>query len=101
MIVAFSYIIAVVLTFALAVFLYPIAGLFWIMGLFGKISDNMFSFTTRVIKSLWKDIGGIDKPIGAQWVCDCGCINSGKFCAECGKSKVTEVVELPAETTEE
>ena len=87
MIVVFSYIIAVILTLALAIFLYPIAGLFWLMGLFGKISDNMFSFTTRVIKSLWKDIKGINEPTGEQWVCSCGCSNTGKFCSECGNSK--------------
>lgn len=56
MVMAISYIIAVIITMALAVFLYPIAALFWVFGLLGKISDILFSFTTRLIQNLWKDL---------------------------------------------
>ena len=92
MVVALSYLIAVILTVILAVLLYPIAGIFWGLGLFGRISDKLFGFTTKVIRSLWNDLRGISadenvKPnesIKNQWVCSCGCSNSGKFCSECG-----------------
>lgn len=86
MIVALSYFIAVILTIALAVLLYPISGFFWILGLLGRISDSIFSFTNRVIKSLWRDIKKSEQSVVAQWTCTCGCSNSGKFCSECGKS---------------
>lgn len=92
MVVALSYVIAVVLTLILAVGLYPITGIFWLLGLLGKISDNMFAFTNRVIKSLWKDIRGIETPSAEQWQCECGCINTGKFCSECGKPNNTETI---------
>ena len=62
MIIAISYILAVLLTIALAIVLYPIAGLFWILGFFGKISEALFAFTSRVINSLWKDIRNMNKP---------------------------------------
>ena len=90
MIVALSYVIAVVLTLALAVCLYPVSGLFWVLGLLGKISDNLFSFTNRVIKSLWKDLRQSEKQSAEQWLCECGTMNSGKFCTECGKSNSVE-----------
>ena len=62
MIIALSYIFAVLITVALAIVLYPIAGLFWILGFFGKISEALFAFTTRVIHSLWRDIQNMHKP---------------------------------------
>ena len=62
MIIAISYIIAVLITIALAIVLYPIAGLFWILGFFGKVSEALFAFTTRVIHSLWRDIRNMNKP---------------------------------------
>ena len=62
MIIALSYILAVLLTIALAVVLYPIAGLFWILGFFGKISEALFAFTSKVINSLWRDIRNMNKP---------------------------------------
>ena len=93
MVVALSYVIAVILTLALAIFLYPISGFFWVLGLLGKISDNLFAFTNRVIKSLWKDIRNSDKNSEGQWICSCGCRNTGKFCSECGKSNI--VTEIP------
>lgn len=91
MVVALSYVIAIILTLTLAIILYPISGLFWVLGLLGKISDNMFSFTNRVIKSLWRDIRAESNVSKEQWVCSCGCSNTGKFCSECGlPNKVNE-----------
>lgn len=86
MVVALSYVIAVTLSLVLAVVLYPIAGLFWILGLFGKISDTMFKFTSNLIRSLWRDIRKMEAPEN-QWVCMCGCKNTGNFCSQCGKGK--------------
>lgn len=56
MVVAISYVIAVILTGLLACVLYPISGLFWLIGLLGKIGENLFSFTNKMIKNLWADI---------------------------------------------
>ena len=56
MVVALSYILAVIITILLAIILYPIAALFWIMGLFGKLSEHVFVFTKKTISALWKDI---------------------------------------------
>lgn len=58
MVMAISYIIAVCITIAIACILYPIAALFWLFGLLGRISDVLFSFTTNVIRNLWKDLKG-------------------------------------------
>ena len=52
MVILVSYLVAVLLTVGLAIVLYPIAGLFWVLGLLGKISDKLFDFTTRIIKKL-------------------------------------------------
>lgn len=87
MVVALSYVIAVLLTVLIAVFLYPLAGGFWLLGLFGKISDKMFDCTTRMIRSLWRDIGKMEEAPKIQWVCSCGGKNSGRFCSQCGKEK--------------
>ena len=107
MIVALSYIFAVIMTLALAIVLYPIAAMFWCMGLFGKIATGMFQFTKNVISALWRDINNMgNSPAAAApaatneavppafayapsvdlWTCSCGCVNSGKFCPECGAS---------------
>lgn len=103
MIVALSYLIAVILTIALAVILYPIAGYFWVLGLFGKIADRMFKFTSKIIRSLWRDIRGIEKDLGDQWTCSCGCTNSGKFCSQCGAPVTVPVIaeEVVTEVTED
>ena len=61
MVSALSYIIAVVITMCLAIVLYPISALFWILGLFGKIADLLFDFTTKLIRSLWQDIGKMNR----------------------------------------
>lgn len=96
MIVALSYIIAIVLTLAIAIFLYPISAFFWVLGVLGKISDNLFSFTNTMIKSLWRDIRNSGKSATEQWVCSCGCSNTGKFCSECGKpNDMAENTEAP------
>ena len=95
MIVALSYFIAIVLTFLTAIVLYPIAAIFWICGLLGKLSDNVFNLTKRIIAYLWKDLGKVGKPIfdnqnvtvDENWTCACGKVNNGKFCSECGAQK--------------
>lgn len=111
MIVLLSYIIAILLTMALAILLYPVAALFWLLGivgrvlvvlfnLFGKLSDHVFKFTTKVIRHLWKDIRNIEKqPIptafATTWVCTCGTTNSGNFCSACGGAKIIELEPEP------
>ena len=62
MIIAICYIIAILITIALAIVLYPIAGIFWVLGFLGKISEDLFAFTNRVINSLWRDIRNMNKP---------------------------------------
>ncbi len=32
---------------------------------------------------------GKEKPAADTWTCSCGTVNKGKFCSECGKAKVT------------
>lgn len=56
MVVALSYIFAVIFTAVLACILYPIAGVFWLVGLLGKLSEQMFRFSNNAIKKLWADI---------------------------------------------
>ncbi len=60
MVIFLSYIIAVVITAILAVVLYPIASLFWVIGKVGNyigiISKFIFSHTNGGIKKLWDDI---------------------------------------------
>lgn len=100
MVVALSYVFAVILTAALAIVLYPIAAIFWIMGIFGRLAEGMFSFTQNVIKALWKDLGNAKKaspitvetqpkmiiPSASAWVCSCGKFNEGSSCSACGKT---------------
>ena len=97
MIVAISYLLAVIITLFLAIFLYPIAGFFWVLGFFGRISEGLFKFTSNMISSLWRDI----RKMGNQeamstvvgdgkaetWQCSCGSVNDGKFCTKCGHRK--------------
>ncbi len=61
MVSALSYVIAIIITMCLAIILYPISGLFWLLGLFGKIADVLFRFTTKLIRSLWQDIKGMNQ----------------------------------------
>lgn len=97
MVSVLSYLIAIIITIALAVFLYPIAGLFWMLGLFGKVSDIMFKFTSRIIRSLWRDIRGVKSDMNIEdanftyWQCECGKTNTGKFCSECGRMMPTVI----------
>ncbi len=99
MVVALSYFLAVIITVALAIVLYPIAGILWLCGLLGKLSDDLFGFTKKTIKKLWQDIKDSERANSANakpeasvgtWTCKCGCVNSGKFCSECGSNKPTE-----------
>ena len=91
MVILLSYLFAVILTVAQAIILYPIAAVFWILGLFGKISDKMFKFTKKAIAGLWKDLRETKNPekmaTEEEWVCVCGTKNNGKFCANCGEEK--------------
>ena len=103
MISILSYIIAVLITVALAVVLYPVAAFFWVLGLFGKLADGIFTLTKKMIKAMWADVRKMepiqssssmepvnihDQPMLSQtvetWLCKCGCVNTSKFCAECG-----------------
>ena len=93
MVVALSYILAVIMTAAIAIILYPIAAAFWVFGLLGKFSDKLFGFTKRTIARLWKDLSNSDQVKVAvvntedAWTCACGCTNAGKYCSDCGASK--------------
>ena len=100
MVVALSYIIAIILTVALAILLYPISACFWVLGLLGKISDKMFVFTNKAIKSLWRDLRDDKNDTANQWVCSCGAANNGEFCSKCGKPNATEVVPEASEEAE-
>lgn len=62
MIKALSYMFAVILTFAIAIILYPIAGIFWVLGLFGKIADFLFNFTKKVLSSIWREMREMGNP---------------------------------------
>ncbi len=88
MISILSYLVALIITTCLAIVLYPISAVFWLLGQCGKASDVLFSFTTRVIRSLWKDV--LETRIKrtsdeVEWTCPCGQKNTGKFCSDCGK----------------
>lgn len=88
MVMFLSYLVAVILTVSMAIFLYPVAAFFWVMGLFGKISDGMFQFTSRTISKLWQDLRKVnreDVDVSKKWECSCGCVNAGQFCSACGK----------------
>lgn len=60
MIKMLSYIIACILTVLLVCILYPIACIFWFMGMVGKIvgivSEWIFTHTNQMIKNLWADL---------------------------------------------
>ena len=39
-------------------------------------------------KAYWKIIlKGKPMPVSDEWTCECGHVNTGKFCSECGKPK--------------
>lgn len=99
MVVALSYLLAVVITVFLAIILYPIAGLFWVLGFFGRIADSMFSFTSKMISSLWRDIRKVNahpesvvvnqanEEQNTEWQCACGATNTTHFCTKCGRQR--------------
>jgi hypothetical protein len=103
MVRALSYIIAVIITVTLAIFLYPIAALFWVFGLLGKVSSGLFAFTKRTISALWRDLRMSGQVYantpnqtvesGNAWTCHCGNVNMGKFCSGCGSAKPEPIVE--------
>ncbi len=103
MVVFLSYVLAVILTLALAIFLYPVAAFFWVIGLFGKIADGMFSFTSRTISKLWQDlrkVGNEDTDVSNKWQCACGCFNAGRFCSACGAAMPVPVISQESEVKE-
>lgn len=51
-----SYIIAVILTVALSIVMYPLAAIFWLVGLLGRFSEDLFDFTTDKIEDLWFEL---------------------------------------------
>jgi hypothetical protein len=51
-----SRIIAVILTVLIAIVLYPFCGLFWLMGILGRIGEKLFKFTNGTIQKMWSDI---------------------------------------------
>ncbi len=65
MISVLSFIIAVLLTIVVALILYPIAAIFWIFGLIGKLSEHTFKLTTKIISYLWKDLRKASKRLEA------------------------------------
>lgn len=112
MVVALSYVLAVLITVALAIVLYPIAGLFWVFGLLGKLSDGLFKFTKKTIAALWRDLKNTEQEANTNktpmidtmntWTCACGAVSTGKFCTECGCSKPEESsIEVSAEIENE
>lgn len=60
MVMFLSYIIAVILTIVLAIILYPISALFFIIGkigyVLGNLADFIFNHTNSGIKKLWSDV---------------------------------------------
>ena len=65
MIFVLSFAIACILTVMLVCILYPIAGLFWVVGRLGKIigiiSDWIFNHANMMIKHLWADLRSSSK----------------------------------------
>ncbi len=60
MVIVLSYIIAVIITIILAIMLYPISAIFFIIGkigyVLGRLANFIFSHTNSGIKKLWSDI---------------------------------------------
>lgn len=60
MVVVLSTVIACILTVLLACFLYPIAGLFWVVGKVGEIvgiiGNWIFTHANMAVKRLWADL---------------------------------------------
>ncbi len=102
MVILLSYVIAFIITVAIAIALYPIAVIFWVFGLLGKVSDGLFFFTKWAISELWRDLSMSEQSLtntpnskpesGASWTCACGSVNTGKFCSQCGTLKPEPIV---------
>ena len=56
MVVVLSRMIAFIITVMLACVLYPIAAVFYVVGLFGKMGSGLFNITNKMIKYLWNDL---------------------------------------------
>ena len=60
MVIVLSYIIAVIITIVLAILLYPISTVFFLVGSVGKViyklGDFIFKRTNKGIRKLWSDI---------------------------------------------
>lgn len=56
MVFLISKMIAVIITVVLACVLYPIAAIFYVVGLLGRAGDTLFKWTNMVIKGLWIDL---------------------------------------------
>ena len=91
-----SYIVAIVLTALIALVLYPLAALFYLFSIIGKISDNLFKWANNTIKKLWNDVKESGKAVEVTafdkgiYVCpQCGKENlkTQAFCNNCGTKK--------------
>ncbi len=56
MVKTLSYILAIILTIAMVIVLYPIAAVFLVLGLMGRLSETLFDFTTDTIENLWFEL---------------------------------------------
>ncbi len=56
-------------------------------GMAGGNAQNLFQQGTAAASGTAGTSGGSCAPSPNGWTCECGALNKGKFCAECGKPK--------------